>query len=116
MSRPSTPLSPVQENVARQALLAKAAAPSLAALSSRQKTEVLGAMADAITAASTEIVFHNEIDVEAAREVGLSPALIERLVLTPGSVEAMAKGVREISAQSDPVGEVLESWTRPGGL
>ena len=106
----------VKEMVARQALLAKAACPVLAALTSRQKHEVLNAAADAITSSSNDIVFHNEIDVEAAREAGLGQALIERLVLTPQSVESMAKGVREIASQPDPIGEVLESWTRPNGI
>jgi len=112
----STSVSSVKEVVARQALLAKAAGPALAALTARQKQDVLNAAADAIARSSNDIIFHNEIDVEAAREAGLAPALIERLVLSPKAVDAMAKGVREIAAQPDPVGEVLESWTRPNGI
>src|SRR5204863_4941964 len=65
---------------------------------------------------SADIVFHNEIDVEAARQAGLSGALVERLILTAKSVAAMAQGVREIAAQEDPIGQVIEQWTRPNGI
>jgi glutamate-5-semialdehyde dehydrogenase len=109
-------LNTVAENVARQALLAKAASRILATLSAPEKTRILLSMAEALEAATEDILFHNEIDVEAAREAGLKAALIDRLVLTPKSVTAMAQGVREIAHQADPVGEVLESWTRPNGL
>lgn len=111
-----TTLSPVAEAVARQALLAKSASRRLALLSGEEKSKALLAMAAGLEAASKDIVFHNEIDVEAAREAELAPALIERLILTPVSVQAMAKGLREIAAQKDPIGEVIESWTRPSGI
>lgn len=112
----SASIPSIKESVARQALLAKAACPTLAALTAQQKKDVLKSMAEALAASSKDIVFHNEIDVEAAREVGLGQALIERLVLTPKSVESMAQGVREIAAQPDPIGDVLESWMRPNGI
>src|SRR5207244_9146291 len=63
-----------------------------------------------------DILFHNEIDVEAARESGLSEALVNRLILNEKSLKAMAQGVCDIAAQADPVGQVLESWTRPSGI
>jgi glutamate-5-semialdehyde dehydrogenase len=104
------------EQVARQAFLAKAASRRLALLSSDDKKRVLLEIADALEAAVPDILFHNEIDVEAARESGLNAALIDRLALTDHSLKAMAQGVREIAQQSDPVAEVLESWTRPSGI
>jgi len=110
------PLSPTAEAVARQAVLAKAASRRLAALSSQEKSKALNAMADALAAAEKDILFHNEIDVEAAQQADLSPALIDRLVLTPKSLQAMAQGVRDIAAQPDPIGEVIESWKRPSGI
>ena len=76
-------------------------------------------MAAAIEEASTaDILFRNEIDVEAARESSflLSEALIDRLVLTEKSLKSMAQGVRDISEQPDPIGELLESSTRPSGI
>lgn len=112
MPAPST----TAEAVARQALLAKAASRTLGLLPSAQKAAVLESMAQALESAAADIVFHNEIDVEAARESDIAPAMIERLILTPQNVQAMAMGVREIAAQKDPVGEVIESWTRPSGI
>src|SRR6185437_1780613 len=113
---PSVPLSPIAEEVARQAVRARAAGRALALLSPDQKKSALEAMADALAAASKDILFHNEIDVEAAKESGLSGAMIDRLSLSPGSLEAMAQSVRDIAAQPDPIGEVIESWIRPNGL
>ncbi len=113
---PSISLSPTGERVARQAALAKQASSALAALTPEVKTNALQAMADALLAASTDIVFHNEIDVEAGEQAELNKALLERLVLTAHSIESMANGVREIAAQPDPIGEVLEAWKRPNGI
>ncbi len=104
------------EQVVRQALLAKAASRALAVLAPDQKTNLLKSMADALEQASSDILFHNEIDVEAARESDLSPAMVDRLVLTARSIQAMADGVRDIAQQADPVGETLETWSRPSGL
>jgi glutamate-5-semialdehyde dehydrogenase len=110
------PTISLTEQVARQALLAKAASRALATLSPEQKLKALEAMAAALEQASSDILFHNEIDVEAARESDLSPAMVDRLVLTAKSITAMAQGVREIAKQPDPVGEVLEKWARPSGI
>ena len=106
----------MSEQVARQALRAKTASRDLAGLSPDAKKKALEAMASALEKASADILFHNEIDVEAAREAGLNAALVERLILTAASVKAMAQGVREIAAQADPIGDVLETWTRPNGM
>src|SRR6266478_5146434 len=110
------PTISLTQQVARQALLAKAVSRALAAFSSEQKQKALEAMAAALEQASNDILFHNEIDVEAARESDLSPAMVDRLVLTAKSIKAMAQGVRDIAKQSDPVGEVLEKWARPSGI
>ncbi len=109
-------ISSVSDIVARQAAAAKAASRTLAGLLPAEKSRLLNAMAEALEAASSDIVFHNEIDVEAARQAGLQEALIERLILTDKSVEAMAKAVRDIAAQPDPIGQVLETLKRPNGI
>jgi glutamate-5-semialdehyde dehydrogenase len=109
-------LTAIAESVAKQALLAKSAGHRLAALPADEKTRILNAMASALDASAQDIAFHNEIDVEAARQAGLTGALVERLILSPEAVKAMAQGVRDIAAQKDPIGEVVEAWTRPNGL
>src|SRR5882724_1429413 len=110
------PTMSLTQQVARQALLAKAASRSLATLTSEQKKQALDAVGAALEQASSDILFHNEIDVEAARESDLSPAMVDRLVLTAKSIKAMAQGVRDIAKQADPVGKVLEKWARPSGI
>lgn len=109
-------LSPLAEQVLAQALRAHAAKGPLARLSADQRNRALLAMADSVLAASQDILFHNGIDVEAAEESDLSPALIERLRLTEARIADMARGLRDIAAQADPVGEILETWSRPNGL
>jgi len=100
----------------RQAVLAKKASRALAVLSSDVKQRVLLAMAESLAASSADIVFHNEIDVEAARQAGLPSAMIERLVLDPKRVQGMVDALKEIALQKDPIGELLETTTRPNGL
>jgi glutamate-5-semialdehyde dehydrogenase len=58
----------------------------------------------------------NEADVAAAQEAGTTATVVDRLRLTPARVEAMAGGLRQVAALPDPVGEVVEGWTRPNGL
>ena len=58
----------------------------------------------------------NRNDIEAARSKGRDAAFIDRLRLDEARVAAMARGLREIAALADPVGEVMARWTRPNGL
>ncbi len=109
-------VSSTTEQVARQAYLAKAASRRLALLSCAEKNKILLAIAQALESGGQDVLFRNEIDVEAARESGLGETLIDRLQISEKGLHAMAQGVREIADQPDPVGEVLQSWTRPNGL
>ncbi len=95
---------------------ARQAAAALARVSTQQKNEALQAAATAIRAARGSILAANVRDMEAARARGLSAALLDRLLLDDGRVEAMARGIGEIAALPDPVGTVLADWTRPNGL
>ncbi|MBI3291616.1 MAG: glutamate-5-semialdehyde dehydrogenase [Elusimicrobia bacterium] len=108
--------SELKEEIIRQAALAKRASHRLATLSSEAKSQALTAMAQAIEAAAGEVLFRNEIDVEAAKEAKLSTALIDRLTLNARRVREMAQGLREIAALPDPVGEIISEWTQPNGL
>jgi glutamate-5-semialdehyde dehydrogenase len=95
---------------------AKNASRELAATSSAVKDAALLAMADALLARIPEILEANARDLAAGRESGLSLALIDRLALDDGRVRAMARGVREIVALADPVGEVIDGFRLPNGL
>lgn len=95
---------------------ARSAARVLARASTAQRNAGVLAMADAILGGEGEILNANAADLEAAGQKGLSGAMLERLTLSPQRVAAMARGVREVAALPDPVGEVLRCWTPPNGL
>ncbi len=95
---------------------AVAASHDLARLAARKKNAILLAMADEIEACRETIKQANTKDLEAARSSGMSPALIDRLTLTDSRINAMAKGLREVSGLKDPVGAVISRWIRPNGL
>lgn len=95
---------------------ARTAARQLSRTSTQQRNQAVLAMADALSAAESEIIEANASDVARGRERGLSAAMLDRLSLTPKRVQAMAQGVREVAALPDPVGEIIRQWTRPNGL
>lgn len=95
---------------------ARAAARELARASSEQKTAALRAAAAAIRAGSAAIIAANAKDMAAARERGLSGAMLDRLLLDEGRVEGVARSIDEIIALPDPVGQVMAEWPRPNGM
>ncbi|MDQ3721810.1 MAG: glutamate-5-semialdehyde dehydrogenase [Actinomycetota bacterium] len=97
-------------------LQARAAARSLAALDTDTKNAALQAIADALIARTDEIVEANARDMGAGRAAGLDSALLDRLMLDPARVAAIAVGTRAIAALPDPVGEVVEGKRLPNGL
>jgi glutamate-5-semialdehyde dehydrogenase len=105
----------------RQSLLAmgrgaREAARQLALASAAVKNAALAHMAEAILTDKALIAHENHADLAAARTKDLKSSFIDRLTLTPERIEAMAKGLDEISALPDPVGDVTDRWTRPNGL
>jgi glutamate-5-semialdehyde dehydrogenase len=92
---------------------ARAASGKLALLSSGEKNALLYAIADAIEANIGPILAANREDVESS---GLEGAMRDRLLLTTERIQEMARGVREVAALADPIGETLAEWTRPNGL
>lgn len=106
----------VKHDITAKAHNAKNASRETATLSPSRKKEILMAMASAIEKNKDKIIFENSIDVEAAKESGLSPALIDRLMLDDKRILALAASIREIASQPDPVGEVVSQWTAPSGI
>ena len=103
-------------SVADTCLAAKRASRQLATLSAAVKDAALDAIADALLAATDEILVANARDLEAGAAAGLSDALMDRLALTEDRVAQMAAGVRTIAALPDPVGEVIDGKTLANGL
>ncbi len=106
----------IKEDVLAKAESAKSASRLMALLTSEQKSRILMAMSEAILNEKDNIIFHNSIDVEAAKESGLSASLIDRLTLDEKRVKALAESLAEISNLPDPVGEVISEWVRPIGI
>jgi len=95
---------------------ARAAARALALAPTDQKNRALGAMAAAVRAQSSLILTANAEDVTDARAAGVTGAFLDRLALDPARVEAIAAGIEAVRGLKDPVGTVMESWTRPNGM
>ena len=95
---------------------AKAVSIELAKLSSETKNKALRQMAEALIANVSSILLANRKDVNAAKASGLKAALLERLALDQRKIETMARSLHEVSELPDPVGEVINTWTRPNGL
>ncbi len=80
------------------------------------KSRALTVAAAAIRSRAAEILAANKADIEAAKAASMPAPMVERLTLNEARIEAMAKGVEEVAALSDPVGRELARWTRPNGL
>ncbi len=95
---------------------ARAAAAELAFAPAPRKEAALIAAAEAVAARQDEILAANAEDMVFGREKGLSPAMMDRLMLDEGRIRGIVEGLRAVAAQRDPVGEVIAEWDRPTGL
>lgn len=95
---------------------AKRAARSMAAAPGAAKAAALRTMADLLVESRAAIQAENALDLQAAGERGLEPAMLERLKLSDKALELMAEGLRQIAAMPDPVGELTATQTRPNGM
>jgi len=111
--RPEASIEPMMLYMGRRA---REAARELALASTEAKNAALLAMAARLEADSGKIIKANAQDVEAARAKGRDAAFLDRLALDEARVATMAKGLREVAALADPVGQVMARWTRPNGL
>lgn len=100
----------------RTARAARAASRELSVLDAQVKNDWLVASADALQAATDQIMQANALDLAAAPGFGLTDAMTDRLRLDESRVGAIATGLREIAMLPDPIGEVIDGFTRPGGL
>ena len=88
----------------------------LGILGSREKNMGLEEAARSLLEGEEEILLANQEDCEKAKNSGMSQGLLDRLMLTPARVQAMADGLLQVAALEDPVGEVLSVKLRPNGL
>ena len=106
----------LNEQMTRLAKQARAASRELAKLTAAEKNACLFAMANALEKHSDALKKANALDMEAAGQAGISPAMLDRLKLDDQRIATMAKGLREVAALPDPVGRILNERVRPNGL
>ncbi|WP_293998222.1 glutamate-5-semialdehyde dehydrogenase [uncultured Megasphaera sp.] len=106
----------MESEAVRKARAARQASYALANADTTVKNKALSYIADDLLAHAGDIMDANAADVAAAREKGMSDAMIDRLTLTQDRIQGMAEGVRQVIALPDPVGQTLSSWDRPNGL
>lgn len=95
---------------------ARAASHPLAAAPAARKNAALEKLAALIDASVFELLEANQRDLLSPEGLALAPAARDRLELNEPRLRQLAQSVRQVAALPDPVGEVLESWTRPNGL
>jgi glutamate-5-semialdehyde dehydrogenase len=116
MNAPATIHDDLEREVRAVGEAARAAALVLAENGGDQRSRALKAAASAIRRHAAKIAEANRADMAAAEKLNLTPALLDRLHLDAGRIEAMAKGVESVAELPDPVGRTLAEWTRPNGL
>jgi glutamate-5-semialdehyde dehydrogenase len=95
---------------------ARAAAREMARAETDAKNRALGGIAAAIRAEAATLLAANAKDARSAKARKLDAAAIDRLTLTPRTIESMASGVEQIAALTDPIGEIGALNYRPSGI
>jgi len=95
---------------------ARSAASKLARTSTNAKNAAILAIADELDAHQAEILAANEQDLATGREAGLTPALLDRLMLNPSRLVSIAADLRSVADLPDPVGERFDESTLPNGI
>ena len=113
LTKPDQEIEAYVEQVGRAA---REAARALMRATSAAKNDALEETAVALLDNEQKLADENQKDLEAAREAGLSSALIDRLELTPARIQVMVEGLRQVAGLRDPVGEVTELSYRPSGI
>lgn len=106
----------VIETIEKMALAARKAAAELGRLPTVKKDAALLRIAEGLKAEESYIKSENAKDVAAAEDSGLPAAMIDRLTVTDATIDAMAGGLKEVAALTDPVGTRSRTWVRPNGL
>lgn len=94
----------------------KKAAKQMGMLSAEEKNSALLVMAEHLLTEKEWLIAENAKDIEAGKENGFSPSLLDRLLLTGERIEQIVDGVRQLIDLEDPIGEIIEAWERPNGL
>lgn len=116
MSQASSDITDIDSYMSDLGQRARQASRALAAADSGVKNAALNAIADDLNTSRELLMAENAKDMDAGAEKGLDAALLDRLQLTPDRIDSMIEGLRQISALSDPIGEIFDMAYRPNGL
>lgn len=109
-------MSAIEDAIQQMGRQARAAAYELAQLASGEKNRILMRMAAAVREQAPLWLEANRLDLAAGTEKGLSAAMLDRLRLDDARIETIARGIEQVAALPDPVGQVMESWERPNKI
>ncbi|CAH0495024.1 glutamate-5-semialdehyde dehydrogenase [Novosphingobium sp. CECT 9465] len=116
LQSPVESVTDMVEGLARAARAARAAQRQLAQLDAPAKEHALKLAAEALRGAEAEILAANALDMANGAANGLTPALLDRLKLTPERLAGVADAVAQVAALADPVGQVIDEAVRPNGM
>jgi glutamate-5-semialdehyde dehydrogenase len=108
--------SDLKEYMQQLGRAARLAARALAKADTQPKNQALRAIAQSVRADAAKLLEANAQDLASARAKGMDSAFIDRLTLTPKSIEAMAQGLEQVADLPDPIGALSEMQQRPTGI
>ncbi|SHN18074.1 glutamate-5-semialdehyde dehydrogenase [Gracilibacillus kekensis] len=100
----------------QKAKLVRATTTALATNTTEQKNRALELLSAQLKEQKTFIIEENNRDIEQGRNNGLHESLIDRLILNEERIDDMADALLELVELQDPIGEIMEEWSRPNGL
>jgi len=106
----------IKAYILNKAKEAREGAGALAKAPPKKKGLILMKMAEALRKKTKVLISENKKDIQFAEKKGLSKALIDRLTINEKRIDEMAKGLIEVTALPDPVGEITKMWQRPNGM
>jgi glutamate-5-semialdehyde dehydrogenase len=106
----------ITEYMQRLGRQARAASRAMARADTATRNRALLLIADAIVRDSALLRAANQRDLDAAREAGLAPAMVDRLNLSESAIATMVEGLRQMVALPDPIGEISNMKFRPSGI
>ena len=109
-------ISSIQEMMQDIGMRARVASRAMARASSEQKNQALLHIAKVVRQQATEIQKINQVDVERAKGNGQDPAFIDRLTMTPKTIETMALGLEQIVSLDDPIGKISALQKQASGI
>jgi glutamate-5-semialdehyde dehydrogenase len=111
-----TTLTPAEQHIRDLCVSARQAAQTLATLPTARLDDMLDEIAAELERDKDAIFAANAQDIAAAEQAGLHASLVDRLRITEKTLASMVKGVRQVRALPQPLGQKLAEWTRPNGI